>query len=194
MGTDLPAGGNTALEVAGAPVHRVLVGLGWRVPEGAPFEITTQMAVLGQDGRVVDREDFVPVSALRGNQPPSVAGSAAGADDDVDQILIGLDDVGPAVARLSFSAAIYGAVPRSQSFRQVRDAFIRVVGAETGQQIARHALAPAAPGSPEVTAVVLGELYRHRGGWKFRALGQGYAGGLAAVARDVGVDPDAPCG
>ena len=194
MSTDLPAGGNTVLEVDGRPVHQVLVGLGWRVPEGAPFEVTTQMAVLGQDGRVVDREDFVPVSALRGDQSPSVAGSAAGAEDDVDQILLGLDGVGPSAVRLSFSAAIYGAVPRGQSFRQVGDVFIRVADVGTGRQVARHVLAPAVPGSQEVTAVVLGELYRHRGGWKFRAVGQGYAGGLAAVARDVGVDPDARCG
>lgn len=187
MSTDLPAGGNVALERDGAPLRRVLVGLGWRTPGGAePFEVDAQMALLGADGRVPTAADLVPLAALSEQRPPGPGsdGSADGRPDDVEQVLVDLDAVPAAVARLSFSAAIYAAAPRGQSFRQVGEAYVSVAD-EQGRQVARHRLA-LAPGPQEVTAVVLGELYRHRGAWKFRALGQGYAGGLAAVARDVG--------
>ena len=192
MTTDLPAGGNVALERDGAPLRRVLVGLGWRTPSGSePFEVDAQMALLGADGRVATAVDLVPLAALAEQGPPGPGGGGGGggADggggpDDVEQVLVDLDAVPAAVARLSFSAAIYAAAPRGQSFRQVGDAYVRVAD-EQGRAVARHRLA-LAPGPQEVSAVVLGELYRHRGAWKFRALGQGYAGGLAAVAHDVG--------
>lgn len=181
MGADLPAGGNTVLEVGGRPVRRVLVGLGWRAPAGAPFEIDAQVALLGADGRVAAADDLVPLAAL-GAGPSSADGAGGSGADDVEQTVVDLDAVPASVERLSFSAAIYAATPRRQSFRQVGGAFVRVADAESGQEVARHALAL----SGQETAVVLGELYRNRGGWKFRAVGQGYAGGLAAVARDVG--------
>lgn len=184
VGADLPAGGNAVLQVDGRPVRRVLVGLGWRAPSGAPFEIDAQMALLGADGRVAAADDLVPLAALGTGGPSSAAGADGAADgsDDVEQVVVDLDAVPASVERLSFSAAIYAATPRRQSFRQVSGTFVRVADAETGHEIARHALALAG----QETAVVLGELYRHRGGWKVRAVGQGYSGGLAAVARDVG--------
>ena len=197
MSTDLPAGGNVALERDGQPVHRVLVALGWRTPSGStPFEVDAQMALLGADGRVADAGDLVPLAALGGAGPDGRDGRSRGVPDrggpgpdvgsgaDVEQVLVDLDAVPASVDRLSFSAAIYAAAPRGQSFRQVAGTYASVADAD-GRQIARHVLVPA-PGAEQVTAVVLGELYRHRGAWKFRAVGQGYAGGLAAVARDVG--------
>lgn len=68
--------------------------------------------------------------------------------------------------------------------RQVRNAFIRVVDRSDDRELARYDLTEDA--STE-TAMVFGELYRHGNEWKFRAIGQGYASGLAGIARDYGV-------
>jgi tellurium resistance protein TerD len=80
--------------------------------------------------------------------------------------------------------SIHDADARGQSFGQIRNAFIRVSDQNTGVELARYDLTEDA--STE-TAMVFGELYRHGNEWKFRASGQGYASGLAGIARDYGV-------
>ena len=84
-----------------------------------------------------------------------------------------------------FPVSIYEGDARGQSFGQVRNAFIRVVDQATGTELARYDLSEDA--STE-TAMVFGELYRNGPEWKFRAIGQGYASGLAGIARDFGVN------
>jgi tellurium resistance protein TerD len=81
--------------------------------------------------------------------------------------------------------SIYDADARSQSFGQVRNAYIRVTDRSNGNELARYDLSEDA--STE-TAMVFGELYRNGAEWKFRAIGQGYASGLAGIARDFGVN------
>jgi tellurium resistance protein TerD len=89
------------------------------------------------------------------------------------------------VDKVVFPVSIYDADTRSQSFGQVRNAFIRVVNGADQKEIARYDLTEDA--STE-TAMVFGELYRNGADWKFRAVGQGYASGLAGIARDFGVN------
>ncbi len=86
---------------------------------------------------------------------------------------------------MSSPVSIYDAEARSQSFGQVRNAYIRVVDKSNGNELARYDLSEDA--STE-TAMVFGELYRNGAEWKFRAIGQGYASGLAGIARDYGVN------
>ncbi len=81
--------------------------------------------------------------------------------------------------------SIYDAESRSQSFGQVRNAFIRIVNKAGGAELARYDLSEDA--STE-TAMVFGELYRNGAEWKFRAVGQGYATGLKGIAQDFGVN------
>ncbi len=90
----------------------------------------------------------------------------------------------PEVDKIVFPVSIYDADNRQQNFGQVRNAFIRVVNDANGQELARYDLSEDA--STE-TAMVFGELYRAGAEWKFRAVGQGYATGLAGIARDFGV-------
>jgi tellurium resistance protein TerD len=79
---------------------------------------------------------------------------------------------------------IHEAEARKQNFGQVTNAFIRAINADGEAEIARYDLSEDA--SIE-TAMIFGELYRHGSDWKFKAIGQGYAGGLGAVAKDFGV-------
>ena len=92
--------------------------------------------------------------------------------------------VPPEIDKIVFPVSIYDADNRQQNFGQVRNAFIRVVNDANGQELARYDLSEDA--STE-TAMVFGELYRAGAEWKFRAVGQGYATGLAGIARDFGV-------
>ena len=88
------------------------------------------------------------------------------------------------IERIAVAVTIHEAEARKQNFGQVRNAFIRCVDAASGKEIARFDLSEDA--SVE-TAMIFGEVYRHNGEWKFRAVGQGYSGGLRALALNYGV-------
>ncbi len=83
------------------------------------------------------------------------------------------------------AVTIHDGEPRRQNFGMVSNAFIRIVNDATGREIARYDLTEDA--STE-TAMIFGEVYRHGAEWKFRAVGQGYQGGLAPLARNYGVN------
>ena len=89
------------------------------------------------------------------------------------------------VDKIVVTVTIHDAAARGQNFGQVANAFIRVVNEETGTEVVRFDLAE--DYSVE-TAMVFGEVYRHNGEWKFRAVGQGYSGGLQAMCQHYGVN------
>ena len=100
-------------------------------------------------------------------------------------MVVNLDKLPADVAKMNFCVTIHDADARKQSFGMVTNAYIRVVNATGGAEIARYDLSEDA--STE-TAMIFGELYRHGGEWKFKAIGQGFAGGLAPLAKSFGVN------
>jgi len=105
-------------------------------------------------------------------------------DGDDEQILVDLSKVPAAIERIAVSVTIHEADARRQNFGMVSNAYIRILNEETGREIARYDLSEDA--SVE-TAMIFGEIYRRDGEWKFRAVGQGFAGGLAALCHNFGV-------
>ena len=89
------------------------------------------------------------------------------------------------VQKIAFTVTIYEAYKRNQNFGQVSNAYIRLVDDSTGNEIVRYNLGE--DYSIE-TALVVGEVYRHNGDWKFNAVGAGFAGGLAALCANYGID------
>jgi tellurium resistance protein TerD len=99
-------------------------------------------------------------------------------------LVVQLNKVPTDVERVTFAVTIHEAETRKQNFGQVSNAFIRVVNKDSGVEIARYDLSEDA--SVE-TAMIFGEIYRHNGEWKFKAIGQGYAGGLSPLVKQFGV-------
>jgi tellurium resistance protein TerD len=110
--------------------------------------------------------------------------TGAGEGDD-EVIMVDLTRVPADVQKIAFTVTIHEAEQRRQNFGQVGNAYIRVVNADTNSEVTRYDLAEDA--STE-TAMIFGELYRHSGEWRFTAVGQGYAGGLAAMCRQYGIN------
>ncbi len=106
-------------------------------------------------------------------------------DGDDEQIKVDLARVPANISKIDFTVTIYDYDVRAQNFGQVSNAYIRIVDEMTGQEIIRYDLGE--DFSVE-TAVVVGELYRYNGEWKFNAIGSGFAGGLAALCRNFGVN------
>ncbi|TKV57843.1 TerD family protein [Nakamurella flava] len=190
MGVSLTKGGNVSLTKAAPGLKAVAVGLGWdvRSTTGTDFDLDASALGLGEDHKIVSDEYFVffnntksPEGAIE-HKGDNLTGEGEG-DDEV--IAVDLSTVPTSVSSIVFPVSIYEGDARGQSFGQVRNAFIRVVNTEDNNELARYDLSEDA--STE-TAMVFGELYRSGTEWKFRAIGQGYAAGLAGIARDFGVN------
>jgi tellurium resistance protein TerD len=190
MAVSLSKGGNVSLSKEAPGLKSVRVGLGWdtRVTDGSAFDLDASVFLLTEAGKVRSDADFVFYNNKNGgngsvvHQGDNLTGEGSG-DDEV--VVVSLDQVPTEVQKLSFAVTIHEADGRRQNFGMISNAFIRVVNAEGGAEIARYDLSEDA--STE-TAMIFGDLYRHSGEWKFKAIGQGFNGGLGPLASSFGVN------
>jgi len=190
MAVSLSKGQNVSLSKEAPGLKKVRFGLGWDVrrTDGTDFDLDASAFVLDENGKVLSNSHFVFYNNLK---DPSGAVSHGGdnltgaGEGDDEQITVDLATLPAEAAKVAFVVTIHEAESRKQNFGQVSNAFIRAVNAEDDKEIARYDLSEDA--SIE-TAMIFGELYRHGSDWKFKATGQGYAGGLGAVAKDFGVN------
>ena len=189
MGVSLTKGGNVSLTKQSPGLTAVTVGLGWdiRTTTGADFDLDASAIMCGADGKVLSDSHFVFFNNMKssdGSVEHTGDNTTGEGEGDDEAIKVNLATVPAEVEKVAFPVSIYDADARAQSFGQVRNAFIRVVNQADNVEIARYDLSEDA--STE-TAMVFGELYRNGAEWKFRAVGQGYASGLAGIAKDFGV-------
>jgi tellurium resistance protein TerD len=106
-------------------------------------------------------------------------------DGDDETVTIDLSKVPADVDKVILAVTIHDAEARKQNFGMVSKAFIRCVNASGNAEIARYDLSE--DGSTEA-AMIFGEVYRAGADWKFRAIGQGFKGGLGPLAKNFGVN------
>jgi len=189
MTVTLTKGGNVSLSKAAPGLAKVAVGLGWdaRSTAGADFDLDASALLVGTNGKVLSDLHFVFFNNLSSPEGSveHTGDNLTGEGEGDDEVLnVDLTRIPPAVDKVVFPVTIYDAEAQRLNFGMVRNAYIRVVNAANDAEITRYDLSEDA--STE-TAMVFGELYRHSGDWKFRAVGQGYSSGLAGIARDFGV-------
>jgi len=191
-GVSLSRGANISLTQADPGLSQIAVGLGWdaRVTTGDSFDLDASAFLLGDNNKVLSDNHFIffnqatsPDGAVQ-HQGDNLTGEGEGDDEAIH---VDLPQVESTITKVVFTVTIYSAEERQQNFGMVSNAFIRVVNRKTGAELARFDLGE--DYSTE-TAVVFGEVYRYNSEWKFRAVGQGYAGGLAAMANTYGVSVD----
>jgi tellurium resistance protein TerD len=190
MSVSLSKGGNVSLSKEAPGLTAVNVGLGWdaRTTSGADFDLDASALLVDQSNRILSDQYFIFFNNLKspdGSVEHTGDNLTGEGEGDDEMIKVNLAGVPGEVDKIVFAVSIYDAESRSQSFGQVRNAFIRVVNQAGGSEIARYDLSEDA--STE-TAMIFGEVYRNAGEWKFRAVGQGYSNGLAGIARDFGVN------
>ncbi|MDH6284122.1 TerD family protein [Prescottella agglutinans] len=190
MSVSLAKGSNVSLSKQSANLTSITVGLGWdqRTTTGADYDLDASALLCGEDRKVLSDSHFVFYNNLKSpdgaveHTGDNLTGEGEGDDESLNIDLTALDQ---RVTNIYFPVSIHDAVDRGQSFGQVINAFIRIVDRNTGVELARYDLSEDA--STE-TAMIFGEVYRNGAEWKFRAVGQGYASGLAGIARDYGVN------
>ncbi|MFI6980601.1 TerD family protein [Embleya sp. NPDC050154] len=189
MAVSLSKGGNVSLTKEAPGLTAVVVGLGWdlRTTTGEDFDLDASAIVVNAAGKVYSDQHFVFFNNMKtpdGTVEHTGDNRTGEGEGDDEQIKVNLAQLPADVDKVVFPVSVYDADNRKQSFGQVRNAFIRVLNAADNVELARYDLSEDA--STE-TAMLFGELYRAGTDWKFRALGQGYASGLAGIAKDFGV-------
>ena len=191
MAVSLSKGQKVDLTKGNPGLSKIIVGLGWdtnKYDGGADFDLDAAAFLLAANGKVASDSDFV----FYGNLKHSSGGvehmgdnlTGAGDGDD-EQIKVNLAAVPASVDKIGFTVTIYEAESRKQNFGQVSNAYIRIVDETSNAELIRYDLGE--DFSVE-TAVVVGELYRNNGEWKFNAIGSGFQGGLKALCQNYGVN------
>ena len=190
MAVSLNKGGNVSLSKEAPGITKVLVGLGWdaRATDGGEFDLDASIFMVNASGKVRSDTDFIFY-----NNPKSTDGSVehtgdnktGAGDGDDESIKVDLSKVPADVQKIVVAVTIHDAEARKQNFGMVQNAYARVVNQVGDKEITRYDLSEDA--STE-TAMIFGELYRNNNEWKFRAVGQGFNGGLAPLARNFGVN------
>ena len=191
-GLSLSKGANISLtkEAGSAGLAKLTAGLGWdhRVTDGIEFDLDASSFLLSGAGKVRSDADFIFY-----NQAQSSCGSVrymgdnrtGRGDGDDEQIKVDVLQLPADVQKIVFTVTINEAERRKQNFGMVANAFIRIVNDADGKELTRFDLGE--DFSTE-TAVIFGELYRFNSEWKFKAVGQGFEGGLGSMAKNFGVN------
>lgn len=190
MGVSLTKGGNVSLTKTDPGMKHVLIGLGWdaRSTDGTDFDLDASAFLLTSTGKVRGDLDFIFYNNLQSSDGSVIhtGDNRTGAGEGDDEALkVDLSKIPADIQKIVFTVTIHDADARRQNFGQVSNAFIRVVNEDTNIEVARFDLSEDA--STE-TAMVFGELYRNGSEWKFRAVGQGYSGGLRAMCAQYGIN------
>ena len=183
-------------------LSKLIVEMGWRVNPNAkpPYDLDASTFLLRANGQIGVEEDFVfygsckTVETPDGKRPISADGSVLGSVDDLgddedntgegnEEIEVDLSKTSDLIDQIIFTASIYwtkGSPSERYNFGQVRNAYILIKNAITGEEICRYDLDE--DFSTE-KGVEFGRLYRYKGIWKFEAVGIPYADGLEPICR-----------
>lgn len=190
MAISLQKGGNVNLSKEAPNLTTVIIGLGWdpRATDGAAFDLDGSAFMLKGDGKVRGDADFIFYNNLKSSDGSVVHlgdNTTGQGEGDDEKLTVDLTRVPAEIDKISFCVTIHDAEARKQNFGMIGKAFIRCVNANGEKELVRYDLSE---DSSTETAMIFGELYRAGAEWKFRAIGQGYKGGLGPLARSFGVN------
>lgn len=193
MSISLTKGQKISLSKECPGLSHFTLGLGWNPNKyvgSFDFDLDASVFLLGKNDKVTCDEDFIfyknldhPSGAIHHTGDDKTGGNSEDGDDE--QIIIDLTKVPDNIQKIAFTATIYDAEERDQNFGQVSNAYARLVDNKTGKELLRYDLGEEF--SIE-TAIVVCEIYRHNGEWKYTAIGSGFSGGLGAICQNFGID------
>lgn len=191
MAVSLRKGERVSLAKVSPGLKKVRIGLGWdtnKYDGGYDFDLDAAAFLTGANGKVTTETDFVfynnklhPSGAVE-HMGDNRTGDGEGDDEE---IVIDLEKVPQNITGISFTVTIHEADVRNQNFGMVSNAYIRIIDEVNNSEVARFDLGEDYSCQ---TAVVVAELYRKDGEWRFKAIGDGFSGGLAALCANFGID------
>lgn len=190
MAINLSKGQKIDLTKTNPGLSKITVGLGWdtnKYDGGKDFDLDVSVFLTDANGKVAKETNFIFFNNKQ-NENASVVHTGDNrtgeGDGDDEQVQVDLANIPADVEKVAFTITIYEAEQRSQNFGQVSRSYVRIVNDANSEELIRFDLGE--DFSVE-TGVVVGELYRNAGEWKFSAIGSGYKDGLAGLTRDYGL-------
>ncbi|MDR2339849.1 MAG: TerD family protein [Deltaproteobacteria bacterium] len=189
MAVSLVKGGQVSLVKEAPGLSVILVGMGWDVREtpGSDFDLDASAFLLTDAKKVRDPGDFIFYNNLKskdGSVLHTGDNRTGEGEGDDESIQIHLQKIAPEITSIAITVTIHDYEARNQNFGQVNNAFIRIVNVDNGKEIARFDLTE---DMSTETGMIFGEVFRKGSDWQFKAVGQGYEGGLAALCRNFGI-------
>ena len=190
MAVNLQKGGNISLTGQSSILKKISVGLGWdaRSTEGVDFDLDASAFMLNENNKVSSDESFIFYGQIKSQcgWVEHMGDNKTGSGDGDDEVIeIDLTLVPENIKKISICVTIYDFESRKQNFGQVSNSYMRIVNMDSNTEIANFDLSE--DYSTE-TGMIFGEIYRHNGEWKFKAIGQGYSGGLESLCNQYGVN------
>lgn len=168
-------------------LNKVCIGLGWDVNQfagGADFDLDASVFMLDASGKCSET-GFIFYNNLKGPGVQHMGDNRTGAGDgDDEQVVVTFSEVPANIEKIAVTVTIYDYENRRQNFGMISNAYARVVDCDSDRELCRFNLGE---NFSVETAVVVCELYRHNGEWKFNAVGSGFAGGLRALGLNYGL-------
>lgn len=174
-------------------LKNVLIGLGWDINHydgETDFDLDASAFMTKANGKVGNENDFIFYGNLNhvSGSVQHMGDNRTGEGDGDDEVIkVQLDKIPSDYDTISFTVTIYEAEKRLQNFGMVENAYVRLIDEDTGEELVRFDLTE--DFSTE-TALVVAEIYKRDGQWKFAAIGSGYDGGLKALCKDYGIDAE----
>ena len=191
MAINLMKGQKVDLTKGNASLKIIVAGLGWdtnKYDGGFDFDLDASAFLIGENGKVITQEDFIFYGNLihKSGAVEHMGDNRTGeGEGDDEQIKVNLQQIPSNIQKVDFTVTIYEAEKRKQNFGQISNAYIRIINDDDNKELIRYDLGE--DFSIE-TAIVVGEIYRHNGEWKFNAVGSGFQGGLAALCANYGIE------
>lgn len=191
MAINLVKGQKIDLTKGNPSLKKVIIGLGWdtnKYSGGFDFDLDASVFLVGSNGRTNHDEDFIFYNNLKSRNEAVIHtgdNRTGEGDGDDEQILLEFAKMPVDVDKMAITVTIHEALERGQNFGQVSNAYVRVVNEDTKEEVLRYDLGE--DFSIE-TAIVVCEIYRNGGEWKFSAVGSGFQGGLGALCKNYGLD------
>lgn len=183
----LQRGGNATLLPAGAVPVRLLVGLRWQASAAnPPLEADASIFLLTDQQRVRSDDDFIFYnnSTDRDGLVRQITREDGAALGYQDGFIVDLQRLPTAITQLVIGLTLNEAEARQHCFKMLTETGLEIWDQPRQQCLLRYDFSE---GVEQETALIVGEFYQRGGNWKFRAISQGFAGGLAAMATHFGV-------
>ena len=191
MSLNLQKGQKIDLTKTKPGLSKLLIGLGWdtnKYSGGFDFDLDATVFLFKGDNKDSSNKDFVYYGNLvhsSGSVEHMGDNLTGGTGGDDEQIKVDLNRVPDNIERIAIAVTIYDAQKRAQNFAQISNAYIRISDTESSTELLRYDLAE---NFSTEASVVVGEIYRYKGEWKFSAVGSGFNGGLRSLCQNYGVN------
>lgn len=189
MGINLTKGEKVNLSKTVPSMNKIIAGLGWNTGDNSSysrnFDLDVSVFLLGENGKATEDRDLIFYNNLSNKGVTHKGDNRTGAGDgDDEQVEVILNTVPENIHKIVFTVTIHEAEARRQNFGQVNNAYIRLVDQDTNNEVLKYDLSE--DFSVE-TSLIVGEIYRNSGDWKFNAVGTGIQGDLGTLCTQFGL-------